>query len=248
MERREEEERIRREEQRRRREEEQARARESQRMLEIAERMQLLKESLRTINQMQQISLLDRQERQAQQLQAQSAARKISLEKDGHALIGHLEANRRSRTDSLLAAHAAELKRLQVANDEEENELIVKMTRLLKGCANVEEREMSILKHLRNAQKKEHDEMRARHQAEISDLKHKGSLELKSLQAGLSARQEEQQKRQSEAVRQLVQSAVIERIWFDRAVAKREELLEAYRSEMIISEQAVGELVIVNTE
>ncbi|KAL1988533.1 hypothetical protein VTN96DRAFT_8928 [Rasamsonia emersonii] len=245
MERREEEERIRREEQRRRREEEEARERKSQRVLEIAERMQLLKESLRTINQMQQNDLLNRQERQTQQLQAQNAARKSSLEKDGHDLIGHLEANRQSRMDSLLAAHAAELKRLQAANEEEENELIVKMTRLLKGCANVEEREMSILKRLRNTQKKDHDEMRARHQAEISDLKRKGSLELKSLQASLSARHEEQQKQESEAVRQLVQAAVIERIWFDRAVARREELLEAYRSELVSSGQAVGELVIV---
>ncbi|KAL1963267.1 hypothetical protein VTN77DRAFT_8490 [Rasamsonia byssochlamydoides] len=239
MERREEEERIRREEQRRRREEEQAREREAQRLLEIDERIQQLQECLQTINKKQKIDLLNRQERQTQQLHAQNAARRSDLDKNSRVLLSHFEANLRSRMNSLLAAHTAELKRLQTQNEEEENEIIVKMSRLLKGRANIEEREVSILKHLRNTQRKKQDEVRVRHESEIADLNHKGSLELKGLRAGLSARSEEQERLEREAVREFVRAALIERVWFEKGVARREELLEEYRSELVSGRQAV---------
>jgi hypothetical protein len=245
MERREEEERIREEALRRRREEEQAQERELRRSLQITERMQKLQDSLRTINRMQRTLILSRQERQAQQFDVQASARRIRQDTGCKVLIGHLDANFRSRMDSLRAAQAVERKRLQTEHEGEEDEIVVKTSRLLKGCTNIEERETSILRYLRNTQEKEKDEMRQRHKRRISNLVHKGSLELKSLQAGLSARKEEQQKREREELQGLIHSAIIQRTWFDRVIAKREELLQEYKDELENSRQPIGELEMV---
>jgi hypothetical protein len=238
-------ERLRAEEARQRREEELAREREIGRLLDIAERTQNVRHVLSRINKMQQEEISKRHKEQAMRICTDTTTLNRGLQADRELLEKQFESNLKKRLDALDASQEAELQQMRTDHVEEEAEIIVKMARLLKGCKNIEEREVSIMKHLRETHEKEEIGLARKHQMDVSDLNHRGFLERKGLRAGLAMRQQTCLKDSDDAFQAFAQSAQIEKIWFERAVAKRFELLEALQEELQRSGQPVAKLVLV---
>jgi hypothetical protein len=238
-------ERFRAEEERQRREEELAREREIGRLLDIAERTQNLRHVLSRINKMQQEEISKRHKEEAMRICTDTSTLKRGLQADSELLEKQFESNLKKRLDALDASQEAELQQMRTDHVEEEDEIIVTMSRLLKGCKNIEEREVSIMKHLRETHEKEETGLARKHQMDVSDLNHRGFLERKGLRAGLAMRQQTCLKDSDDAFQAFAQSAQIEKTWFERAVAKRFELLEALQEELQRGGQPVAKLVLV---
>lgn len=216
-----------------------------QHYLAVEERIDILQESLARINKHQRSTLIDRQVRQQKQFQIRIASSKTKFEKERQKLTDQLQKNQKSRLEEFKCVQGAELKQRDADNEEEESKLIIKAYRLFKDLPNSDEREMSILRCLRETQKREREELVESHKYGIRHREYKGSLELQGLNAGLDLMWKEEKCSQQKALRSLIETIVIERNWFDNAIEKRMELIEKYRSELLGSGEPLGGLEIV---
>ncbi|OXV10289.1 hypothetical protein Egran_01952 [Elaphomyces granulatus] len=216
-----------------------------QRHLAVEERINILQESLTGINKRQRSTLIDRQARQQKRLRVKIAFNKLKSEKERQKLIDKLQKNQKSRLEELKCVQAAELKRHDTDDEEEESKLIIKAYRLFKNLPNGDEKERSLLKCLRETQKREREELVESHKDNIRHREYKGSLELQGLTAGLDLMRREEKCNDQKALRSMMETIVVERSWFDNAIEKRMELIERYRSELLSSGEPLGDLNIV---
>jgi hypothetical protein len=216
-----------------------------QRHLAVEERINILQESLTGINKCQRSTLIDRQVRQQKRLQVKIAFNKLKFEKERRKSINQLQKNQKSRLEELKCVQAAELKRHDADDEEEESKLIIKAYRLFKNLPNGDEKERSLLKCLRETQKREREELVESHKDNIRHREYKWSLELQRITAGLDLMQREEMCNDQKALRSMIETIIIERGWFDNAIEKRMELIERYRSKLLSSGEPLGDLDIV---
>jgi hypothetical protein len=229
-----------------------------QRLIAIDERMTIIRDSLSAINKFQQNALLDRQSREEKQLKTQTQSREIKIKEEQRTLTEQLQKNQKSRLAALKATQAAALQRLDITHQREESELILKLQRLLKRYSDnldsnnghknnngrnqdsnkskikkIEERERSLLRNLWEMQEREQEVMSREHELALKDQEQTASLELRGLRSGLRHQRERGAEENRDDIRALAETFSAERTWFDKAIAKRQELADRYSAELI---------------
>ncbi|WEW59383.1 hypothetical protein PRK78_004854 [Emydomyces testavorans] len=236
------EERARQQEEQRRREEEEARERETQRMLLITETIRKLRLALARINKSQQTMLTMRHYINAGSLQSKLQDEEKRFGKTQQQLQTALQANVKKRTDALVSAQEAQMQELISKQEDEEDETFISMSRHLKNKPNREEREKSILDKLKASQARELASLQESHREAMEELEFKSSIELKSLEVGLTKYAQEacpSVRRYFEYIREIM----IDRQWFHVVTKKRSDLLELHRMRLIRGEIPVEKIV-----
>jgi hypothetical protein len=224
-----------------------------QRLTAIGERMAIVQDLLTVINKSQQNALLDRQSRQEKQVRMQIQSCEANFREETRTLAEQLKRNQKSRLEALKVTHAAALQQLNIGHRKKKSELTSELDRLLirysesldsndhkNSIQKIEERERSILRHLCDAQEKEWEVVSKEHELALKDLKCTFSTELRDLQNRLQHWRERGKEENRNVVRVLVEAMFAERIWFDKAVTKRQELAERYSEELINGQQTLS--------
>ncbi|PGH02382.1 hypothetical protein GX51_04690 [Blastomyces parvus] len=242
MEREEAMERERREEEQRRKEEEELRDKEVKRMFYIANIIGGLRTALSNVNESQQTLLNKRHEKAAHDRQSRTMAGTSEVKKQREKLLTGLRTNQQQRMDQLLASQKVELDSMIARHEEEEDDTFLTVLRHLKGKANRESREKSILDKLKASQESEMRTLEQAHQQAILTQEETNSLELKALEAGLERDYTSTRESEQDTVSKLVQRVIIDRDWFAAAVEKRWKMLDEYRTNLIDSGVDIEEL------
>jgi hypothetical protein len=129
-------------------------------------------------------------------------------------------------------------------HEEEEDDTLISLARLLKGKVNRQEREHSIMEKLRAAQESEKEHLLRSHVDGEADLEAKGELEIAALQAGLELDLEDIRHERTAVTRELGQEVSSDRHWFDAVVEKRAGLLDQYRTDLIEGRKQLPPVVI----
>ncbi|KLJ06542.1 hypothetical protein EMPG_10060 [Blastomyces silverae] len=242
MERAEAEERERRENEQRRKEEEELRDKEVKRMLYIANRLRGLRTALSNVNESQQALLIKRHEKYAHDRQSRTMAGTSEVKQQRERLLTGLRTNQKQRMDQLLASQKVELDSMTARHEEEEDDVFLTVIRHLKGKANRETREKSILDKLKADQESEIHMLEQAHQQAILTREQINSLELKALEAGLERDYTSTRESEQDTVSKLAQRVIVDRSWFTAAVEKRWKMLDEYRARLIDTGVDIEEL------
>ncbi|XHF99004.1 hypothetical protein AWENTII_002526 [Aspergillus wentii] len=223
--------------------------RESHRRLEIDERARILGEFLSEINRLQQERLIHRQREEVYVFLSQQKAEGERLDRERRQVMEKHQWSIETRFQRLVAAQKADIQNMELEHKEEEDSLIVRFPRLYRGLptAEAEYRESAVLAKLRGMQREEKLRLIEDHQQALADNKKETSIERGALESALKMQWRTEQKLVKAALRSLVQTCVYDRFWFDQVVAKREDLLEKYRQDLINSGNGLEDLSFVET-
>lgn len=228
-----EEEERRREEEERRREEEEAREREIERTMRIAEKVGALRTDVVNSNRSQRTMLIARHESQAFELETAATSTKAAMEGERARLTSAFQSNLRRRMDVLARSQDAEIQSLTAKHEEEEDDTFLTLARHLKGKANRESREKSIMDRLKASQDTEVSALKETHKTAKESLESKAALEAQALEIGIDIQQRETKERQRDAIYTFAKLVIAERAWFDAVSPKRLQMVERYRDSLM---------------
>ncbi|RJE27401.1 IBR domain-containing protein [Aspergillus sclerotialis] len=215
------------------------------RKLEIDKRIKALSGFLSKANKLQQMHLINRQKEEGLAYFSRQRAEVERFNQERRELTGKQDRNLNARTQKLLSSQTAEIKQMKSAHDEEEIALVARLPRLFKHQSNAEDREMAVVTKLRGIQETEKKNLILEHTRAMREADEKNSLEREALLSSLKAEWDTEQLHARTALQSLVQGFIYDRYWFDRAVAKREDMLAKYRLQLINSRSGLEELTFV---
>ena len=215
------------------------------RKLEIDKRMAALSGFLSKTNKLQQMHLINRQKEEGLAYFTRQRAEVERFNQERCKLTEKQDQNLNARTQKLVSYQTAETEKMKSAHEEEENALVARLPRLFKHQTNAGEREMAVVTKLRGIQETEKKTLILEHTRVMREAEEINSLERGALLSSLRAEWDTEQLHSRTALQSLVQGFVYDRYWFDRAVAKRDDMLAKYRLQLINSRSGLEELTFV---